>query len=197
MNNIKITLTLTLIFFLIVFSSCMRREYVLEYDYDYRGNFKKYSSFNFMRNAKIDQDSAELAYKPLLEEAIKSRMEILGYKLSEDKPRLLVAYSIFYDNMKFRGYNQPELDRWVEKAVDEDKYDPIKLELKEGTVLVQLIDTKKNNTVWQGYASGVFGYSYANNERHIKRAVRSIFDQYRIMAEGFDINQKKLVSNEP
>ncbi len=197
MNNIKITLTLTLIFLLIVFSSCMRREYVLEYDYDYRGNFKKYSSFNFMRNAKIDQDSAELAYKPLLEEAIKSRMEILGYKLSEDKPRLLVAYSIFYDNMKFRGYNQPELDRWVEKEVDEDKYDPIKLELKEGTVLVQLIDTKKNNTVWQGYASGVFGYSYANNERHIKRAVRSIFDQYRIMAEGFDINQKKLVSNEP
>jgi len=175
----------------------MRREYVLEYDYDYKGNFKKYSSFNFMRNAKIDQDSAELAYKPLLEEAIKNRMEILGYKLSEDKPRLLVAYSIFYDNMKFRGYLQPELEKWVEKATDEDAYDPVKLELKEGTVLVQLIDTKKNNTVWQGYASGVFGYSYANNERHIKRAVRSIFDQYRIMAEGFDINQKNLVSNEP
>jgi|SRR5690554_3387487 hypothetical protein len=193
----KNTFTLSLIIFLIVLSSCMRREYVLEYDYDYKGNFKKYSSFNFMRNAKIDQDSAELAYKPLLEEAIKNRMEILGYKLSEDKPRLLVAYSIFYDNMKFRGYLQPELEKWVEKATDEDAYDPVKLELKEGTVLVQLIDTKKNNTVWQGYASGVFGYSYANNERHIKRAVRSIFDQYRIMAEGFDINQKNLVSNEP
>lgn len=193
----KNTFTLSLIIFLIVLSSCMRREYVLEYDYDYKGNFKKYSSFNFMRNAKIDQDSAELAYKPLLEEAIKNRMEILGYKLSEDKPRLLVAYSIFYDNMKFRGYLQPELEKWVEKATDEDAYDPVKLELKEGTVLVQLIDTKKNNTVWQGYASGVFGYSNANNERHIKRAVRSIFDQYRIMAEGFDINQKNLVSNEP
>lgn len=193
----KNTFTLSLIIFLIVLSSCMRREYVLEYDYDYKGNFKKYSSFNFMRNAKIDQDSAELAYKPLLEEVIKNRMEILGYKLSEDKPRLLVAYSIFYDNMKFRGYLQPELEKWVEKATDEDAYDPVKLELKEGTVLVQLIDTKKNNTVWQGYASGVFGYSYANNERHIKRAVRSIFDQYRIMAEGFDINQKNLVSNEP
>lgn len=193
----KNNFTLSLIIFLIVLSSCMRREYVLEYDYDYKGNFKKYSSFNFMRNAKIDQDSAELAYKPLLEEAIKNRMEILGYKLSEDKPRLLVAYSIFYDNMKFRGYLQPELEKWVEKATDEDAYDPVKLELKEGTVLVQLIDTKKNNTVWQGYASGVFGYSYANNERHIKRAVRSIFDQYRIMAEGFDINQKNLVSNEP
>jgi len=150
-----------------------------------------------MHNAKIDQDSAQVAFNPLLEEAIKNRMEILGYKMSKDKPRLLVAYSIFYDNMKFRGYIQPELDRWIEKETDEDKYDPVKLDLKEGTILVQLIDTKKNNTVWQGYASGVFGYSYTNNERHIKRAVRSIFDQYRIMAEGFDINQKKLVSNEP
>lgn len=193
----KNLLILSFIVFLIVISSCMRREYVLEYDYDYKGNFKKYSSFNFMRNAKLEQDSAELAYKPMLEEAIKNRMEVLGYKLSEDKPRLLVAYSIFYDNMKFRGYMQPELEKWVEKETDEDTYDPIKLELKEGTILVQLIDTKKNNTVWQGYASGVFGYSYANNERHIKRAVRSIFDQYRIMAEGFDINQKNLVSNEP
>lgn len=193
----KNLLILSFIVFLIVISSCMRREYVLEYDYDYKGNFKKYSSFNFMRNAKLEQDSAELAYKPMLEEAIKNRMEVLGYKLSEDKPRLLVAYSIFYDNMNFRGYMQPELEKWVEKEADEDTYDPIKLELKEGTILVQLIDTKKNNTVWQGYASGVFGYSYANNERHIKRAVRSIFDQYRIMAEGFDINQKNLVSNEP
>ena len=87
----KNTFPLSLIIFLIVLSSCMRREYVLEYDYDYKGNFKKYSSFNFMRNAKIDQDSAELAYKPLLEEAIKNRMEILGYKLSEEKPRVLVA----------------------------------------------------------------------------------------------------------
>lgn len=193
----KNVLIFSFIVFLIVISSCMRREYVLEYDYDYRGNFKKYSSFNFMRNAKIEQDSAELAYKPVLEEAIKNRMEVLGYKLSEDKPRLLVAYSIFYDNMKFRGYMQPELEKWVEKEADEDTYDPIKLELREGTILVQLIDTKKNNTVWQGYASGIFGYSYTNNERHIKRAVRSIFDQYRIMAEGFDINQKNLVSNEP
>lgn len=50
----KNTFTLSLIIFLIVLSSCMRREYVLEYDYDYKGNFKKYSSFNFMRNAKID-----------------------------------------------------------------------------------------------------------------------------------------------
>lgn len=193
----KNTSILSFIVLLITFSSCMRREYVLEYDYDYRGNFKKYSSFNFMHNAKIDQDSAQVAFNPLLEEAIKNRMEILGYKMSKDKPRLLVAYSIFYDNMKFRGYIQPELDRWIEKETDEDKYDPVKLDLKEGTILVQLIDTKKNNTVWQGYASGVFGYSYTNNERHIKRAVRSIFDQYRIMAEGFDINQKKLVSNEP
>lgn len=194
----KHTLTLfSLAFLFVVLLSCLRREYVLEYDYDYKGNFKKYSSFNFMRNTKIDQDSAELVYKPVLEEAIKNRMEVLGYKFSDDQPRLLVAYSMFYDDMKFKGYVQPELEKWVEKESDEDAYDPVKLELKEGTILVQLIDTRKSNTVWQGYASGVFGYSYANNERHIKRAVRSIFDQYRIMAEGFDVNQKNLISSEP
>lgn len=183
-----------LVLFLVIFSNCMRHEYLIEYDYDYGGNFKKYNSFYFMHNARIDQDSSQIAFNPLLEEAIKNRMEILGYKFSKEKPRLLVAYSIYYDNMKFRGYNQPELEKWLEQNTDEDRYDPIKLELKEGTILVQLIDTKRNNTVWQGYASGVFGNSYTSNERYIKRAVRSIFEQYRVMAEGFDISQRKNAS---
>lgn len=193
MNKHVLPLFPFLILCLLAFSSCMRRDYLIEYDYDYRGNFKKYNSFYFMYNARVDQDSSQIAYNPLLEEAIKHRMEILGYKFSKEKPRLLVAYTIYYDDMRFRGYIQPELEQWLEKKIDEDKYDPIRLDLKEGTILVQLIDTKKNNTVWQGYASGVFGNSYANNERYIKMAVRSIFDQYKIMAEGFDIAQRKNV----
>lgn len=185
-------LTAFLLLIIYISSSCMRREYVIEYDYDYKGNFKKYNSFYFMHNARVDQDSAQKAFNPLLEEAIQNRMEILGYKMTKEKPRLLVAYSIYYDDMKFRGYIQPELDKWIEKEIEEDEYDPIKIELREGTILVQLIDTKKNNTVWQGYASGVFGNSYFNNEKYIKRAVRSIFEQYRVMAEGFDISQRRL-----
>ena len=172
-------------------SSCMRRDYVIEYDYDYKGDFKKYNSFYFMHNAKVNKDSSQVKFNPLLEEAIQNRMEILGYKLSKDKPKLLVAYSIFYDDMKFRGYEQPELEKWIEKEIDEDSYDPVRLDLKQGTILVQLIDTKRNNTVWQGYASGVFGNSYFNNEKYIKQAVRSIFEQYRVMAEGFDIADRR------
>lgn len=191
MNNKTFLLVLISLIFLVL-SSCMRREYVIEYDYDYRGNFKKYNSFYFMHNAKVNQDSSQTAFNPLLEEAIQNRMEILGYKFSKEKPRLLVAYTIYYDDMKFRGYVQPELEKWIEKEISEDKYDPVKIELREGTILVQLIDTKKNNTVWQGYASGVFGNSYFNNEKYIKRAVRSIFEQYRIMAEGFEISQRRM-----
>ena len=191
MNNKTLLLLLIPLIFL-VFFGCMRREYVIEYDYDYRGNFKKYNSFYFMHNAKVNQDSSQMAFNPLLEEAIQNRMEILGYKFSKEKPRLLVAYTIYYDDMKFRGYVQPELDKWIEKEISEDKYDPVKIDLREGTILVQLIDTKQNNTVWQGYASGVFGNSYFNNEKYIKRAVRSIFEQYRIMAEGFEISQGRM-----
>lgn len=188
----KKTLLFLIPLIILISSSCMRREYVIEYDYDYRGNFKKYNSFYFMHNAKVNQDSSQNAFNPLLEEAIQNRMEILGYKFSKEKPRLLVAYTIYYDDMKFRGYVQPELEKWIEKEINDDKYDPVKIDLREGTILVQLIDTKKNNTVWQGYASGVFGNSYFNNEKYIKRAVRSIFEQYRIMAEGFEINQKRM-----
>src|SRR5690606_20743835 len=97
-----------------------------------------------------------------------------------------------YDDMRFQGYVQPELEKWIEKEIEDDEYDPVKIDLKEGTILIQLIDTRKNNTVWQGYASGVFGNQYFNNEKYIKRAVRSIFEQYRVMAEGFDLSDRGL-----
>ena len=141
----KKTLLLLIPLIILISSSCMRREYVIEYDYDYRGNFKKYNSFYFMHNAKVNQDSSQNAFNPLLEEAIQNRMEILGYKFSKEKPRLLVAYTIYYDDMKFRGYVQPELEKWIEKEISDDKYNELIKTAKQ--INPENIGKIKNNNI--------------------------------------------------
>lgn len=167
----------------------MRYDYLVEHDYSYKGNFKKYSSFYFMNNPSLVEDS--VFSKSELERAIKFQMEVLGYRMTEKKPSLLVSYTLYYDDFKFKGYLQPKLEEWIERdKIDEDEYDPIKYELMEGTLLIQLIDKKKNSIVWQGYSSGLFSNQFASNRRFIKRSVQSIFNQYRVLAEGFIVESR-------
>lgn len=176
----------------IMLAGCMRYDYLVEHDYSYKGDFKKYSSFYFMNNPNMVEDS--IFSKEMLEDAIKFQMEVLGYEMIENKPNLLVSYTLYYDDFKFKGYLQPKLEEWIEKndidVEDDEEYDPVKYELMEGTLLIQLIDKKKNSIVWQGYSSGVFANHFASNSRFIKRSVRSIFNQYRVLAEGFVVESR-------
>jgi hypothetical protein len=163
-----------------VFTGCMRNEYLVESDYSYGGTFRKYRTFDFMTEIGSNRDSVR--QRMVLQDAILRRMELQGYKYGDRKPDLLVSYKMFYGDFDFYGYNQPELENWLVYENEEEKYDPVTYNMYEGTIIVILWDRKKRQVVWQGYATTMFGNPY-NNDKYIKWAVRSIFDQYRIFGE--------------
>ncbi|CAA9280591.1 MAG: hypothetical protein AVDCRST_MAG95-3279 [uncultured Adhaeribacter sp.] len=169
-------------------------DHKVESDYSYSGNFKKYRTFNFIGVKNSEGDSSK--YNPFVENSIKSRMELQGYRLNQNRPDLLVSYKLFYEDLLLKGYNQPEITEFIEtgRIFDENEeydpneekreYDPIKYNLKKGTLFIVLIDKKKNRAVWQGYASGVLENT-VKNEAYLKSAVRSIFDRYKVFTEGY------------
>jgi hypothetical protein len=57
--------------------------------------------------------------------------------------------------------------------------------MHEGTLLVVFYDRKRKKTVWQGYASGVFSRRDDRADRHIKAATSKIFNEFRLLADGF------------
>jgi Domain of unknown function (DUF4136) len=182
---------MSLLLFAIACSSS--KDYVIESDYSYHGKFKKYSTFTFVDQRGSGDDSA--IYNPILEEAITYRLKLQGYKQTEDDPNLLVSYRIFFDDFDFVGYHQPEIENWSKRENLDEKYDPVEYDLRQGTLLILLHDRKKRRVIWQGYASGVFGNRNFDNERYLKRAVRSIFDQYRFFAEGYMVNNQQFEEN--
>jgi hypothetical protein len=125
-----------------------------------------------------------------LRNAIASRMKLQGFKQEVRNPSLLVTYKVFYDDFNFQGYQQPELDQWIRYEDEQMEYDPVKYSLRQGTLLIIFLDRKKETAVWQGYASSLFGNQQFDNERYLKRAVRNIFDQYRLFADGTVINTR-------
>ena len=180
MKNSSIVLFLAIA----ILASCSSsKDYLIESDYSYHGKFRKYKTFTFVEQGNNSEDPA--VFNPIIEDAIKYRMKLQGYKYTDKKPNLLVSYRMFFEDFGFMGYNQPDIEAWAKRENIDENYDPIEYELRKGTLLVLLHDRKKRRVIWQGYASGVFGNKEFNNERYLKRAVRSIYDQYRFFAEGY------------
>jgi len=171
--------------FFITLSGCLNYgTYRVESDYSYAGTFKDYRTFDFFDELMQDTTTQNI----ILANAIRSRMNLQGYKLNDRNPNLLVSYKVYFGDMAFKGYDQPNIESWVKNGEDDNEsYEGIKYNLKEGTLLITFYDRETERVVWQGYASGVFGTqaTLSADERYLKRLVRSIFDQFKFVANDF------------
>ncbi len=210
----KSTLVIVGVVVMAALSSCVsQKDFIIESDYSYLGRFNKYKTFDFVNIDRKDSTS----HNPNLEKWIISRMESQGYSYSNRKPDIYVNYKIYYSDMKYRGYNQEELDTYLNKEVslasndefdeelymsDEEltelenaevasrrrEYDSRYYTMDSGTLLIILVDRRKHSAVWQGYASGVFSLGAENFDRQLRRAAGVIFDKYKVVADGYLIN---------
>jgi len=168
---------------LVLLASCLGyKELPVEYDYSYKGNFKKYRTFDIMKPAGPADSSM---VNDVIEKSIVARMKFLGYRQSANKPHLIIGFKMFNDSLRFNGYNQPDIEEWAKTQNDDIQYDPQKYNLKTGTLLIQFYDRRQNRSIWQGYATTLYGSIDFSNSRHLRNAVISILDKYRFWAEGF------------
>jgi hypothetical protein len=178
---------------LLFLAGCMTtREAKIESDYSYQGHFKRYRSYSFMTGDGLSADTSRLGNA--IREAIEQRLKAQGYRLTQRRPDLLINFKVFQGTMRFRGYAQEDLTTWVKNNEPEDEnlpanqrqgYEPLRLLLEEGTLLVTLVDQRTHRAVWNGYASGVTVPEGLMGEVVLRRSVRSIFDRYRVFTEGF------------
>lgn len=166
------------------------QELPVEYDYSYQGKFHKYKTFDFMGL----EYSPDMNGSDLIENSVISHMKLLGYKLKNRKPDLMISYRVFNDSLKLRGYNQPEIDVWAKTSKKNLDYSPKQLKLNNGTLYLQIYDRKKESPIWQGYATQQYGRIDFTSERQVKNAVRSILDKYQFFAEGFLTENLEMVN---
>lgn len=158
------------------------KELPVEYDYSYKGNFKRYRTFDIMKPAGISDSSMS---NEIIERSIIARMKFLGYRQATNKPHIIIGFKMFNDSLRFSGYSQPDIEDWAQSQREDLDYTQQKFNLKTGTLLIQFYDRRQNRSIWQGYATTMYGSIDFNNSRHLKNAVISILDKYRFWAEGF------------
>jgi len=94
----------------IFLSGCSASRLLVDNDYSYDTDFTVYRSYNFL-NCEID--TSDICSE--IHDAIRRQMKARGYKVSDEKPDLLVSYSIIKERVGYKGYFQPSMDRWVNR----------------------------------------------------------------------------------
>lgn len=186
------------------------KEYIVESDYSYDGNFKRYRTFDFIN----DEGSHSIYNHELIEKTMLRRLGTQGYIKSEEKPDLVISYKIYHENFDFGGFNQPNFEKWVGKKsfirnedsisiseqnakttsnnindennqVEAEKYIEQFYRMNEGTLFIAFYDRRRKKTIWQGYASGVFAKTDRRSTKSVYLATSKIFDEFRLIANGF------------
>ncbi len=168
---------------LLLMSSCFSPNYLVDYDYSYKSSFKRYKSFGFMEHSNAD--ALTTSNSDIIQSAITRRLGFLGYESKERRPDLLLMYKFFSDSFDFKGFEQPFVKSWLRVQDTTAEYKARDYTMRNGTLLVHIIDRKRNSTVWQGYASGLNVYpNPSDNERIIKNAIISIFDRFELFSQA-------------
>ncbi|WP_113924485.1 DUF4136 domain-containing protein [Cognataquiflexum aquatile] len=180
----------------VAFSACMsQKDYIAEYDFNYAGNFKRYKTFGFVINPFPDTTNHHLA----IERTITNRLGSQGFKLQPEKPDILINYKVFIDGVKYRGYEQPNFDYWVQRRSEEvelteqqekenrekdENYNQVKFTENNGMLVIFVIDNKRGNTIWQGYTPASFDFYSPEVNTELTKATYRVMDQFKILTRN-------------
>ncbi len=183
----------TLLILLLICSSCFtQKDYVTEYDYNYQGSFKRYKTFAFVESSSADTT----IISPVLSATIGARLGSQGFREQISKPDLLVSYKIFMDSIKYRGYVQPEFDYWLKRRGEtfrnekgeldreqekDETYNQVRYTENNGMLVIYVIDSKKGNTIWQGYTAANFDLESPNFQSDITRAAYRVMNEFKVL----------------
>jgi hypothetical protein len=167
-----------LLLFLITNGCFVSKEYPVEYDYNFLGDFDNYKSFDFF----ITETYMPEAPQKLVKSTIKSHLELLGYEYNPDKPSFYVSYFFIEDSLKYKGYDQPKMESFIKYRSDsqkeKEKYQKQKFQIDQGTLVINFTETNNYSMIWQGYTTDLYSENIFDDPRKIRVAVLSILNNY-------------------
>ncbi|HEV8514450.1 MAG TPA: DUF4136 domain-containing protein [Cyclobacteriaceae bacterium] len=120
-------------------------------DFDRDLSVKNYSTFGWTNDEKLEAKNNPLYYNELNDKRIKNdvsaQLKSNGYQFDLENPQLKLHYHIILEDRSvinpepFGSYGR----NWVDRSMNMHEF-------REGTLIIDLMDTKTNNLVWRGWA---------------------------------------------
>ena len=149
-----------------------------DFDPDY--DLWTYKTFDWGQKVDIEEGKNPFHYNELNDKRIKSAVQDQlanrGYLLTENQPELILHYHIIVEDKSTlvtepNDYNYSSY--WMRMETSIYSY-------REGTLILDLMDSKTNNLIWRGWAVAPLNSSYkpAEIEKLINITVARIFKKF-------------------
>lgn len=169
-----------MMFFLILLVSWHCSSRSTETSFDKQADFKSYQYYTWdeMPTSPADRASNPLPHRGQLEawvrEAIVHELGKKGFTKTVANPDFLVSYRVtLRDKIHVEDWSQLN-------DYDSNNNNIMKLPYKEGTILIDIFDTKLDFVSWRGYSSDAVKAEFNINkaEREIRKTVGSILSGF-------------------
>ena len=141
-------------------------------DYDRSFRFSELKTFSFMpqRREATDPLASDSLNDGRIRTGLESQLIASGFKVETTRPDFVIAYYVTTKNklsVQDFGYGPP---RWFgSRDIRVNQY-------SEGTLMVDFIDTRTNQVIWRGRASGTL--EMKGVEKKISKSVEKLVKQY-------------------
>lgn len=116
----------------------------------------------------------------MIKDAVELQMAARGFKKDAQNPDMLINFEVLEDDTELRKYILDNGQDYLGFGPRSESVQMIPVD--EGTVLINLMDSRSGNQIWQGYASGALEEKDIKNMSAMQEKVGAIF-------EDFDFNQ--------
>ncbi|TDN40320.1 DUF4136 domain-containing protein [Hymenobacter sp. UV11] len=150
-------------------------------------DFTKYKTYSWASQVSNSQNGSlflnDLLFKGMIRDAVEHEMASRGYTYQPTGGDLVMNFRSFDQPTEITSTSSLGAGYWdtSESYAFNDKQ---KVKLDRGSILVQMIDRKKGEAVWQGYASGLTDGDVFNKDKDkVYVAVGQIFKEYNHRAD--------------
>jgi hypothetical protein len=160
---------------------CACSSYSVSYDYDVAASFARYHTFDYYTSKKGTGGTTTLMDKRV-RSAVEKELQAKGFAMeTKADPDFLVTYYPIVKNRKVRttvrsgwGWGYRPFHGGVGVATSSVR------NYKEGTIVIEILDFKTNQLIWQGAAAGAL--TGLNNpedaDELVPKAVRDILTKF-------------------
>jgi hypothetical protein len=169
---------------LLLLSACAT--YSVKYDFDPGANFRAYRTFEWYASSKRARGQSS-GSSPLMDRrvqaAVEQQLKAKGYAAATAEPDFLVTYYPVYRDRRYRttttvgvggGFRYHRFGYGVGTRFSEVHH------YTEGTIVVEIVDGKSNQLVWQGAAVGALTNldNPEDAQEQVARAVADMLEKF-------------------
>jgi archaellum component FlaG (FlaF/FlaG flagellin family) len=162
----------------LIAGSCTREQISVKSNNDFQTENIENQTFTIVND--VNQPTSLLNEKAIKEE-VEKQMQIRGYVAREEDADVLISIAVYDKNLQLTEVNKV----YVGIPEGKEKVDIHQNNLKNGALVITMIDRNTQRVFWTGHASKIFGRYKSLKDRDLKNITRAIFDNYRVTANYF------------